>query len=358
MTDLPLPPIAATVDLRNYPGMLIQVQRLRDSDLRRRSSGDEFKAGLLLWCAAWHQVPCGSLPDDNVELADFACIGTGNAALRAWEKIRPMALRGWILCSDQRLYHPLMVEQAKVAWASKQAQRERTMKARLANLAKMIANETDPVRSASLKVDYDRVLLELSEVQLRTLSQPPVTAPVTSSKGSDRIRSDLIGGGVARDARDPVSPHPLASLLASHGLASDPTACAEWVALMHGPVVGIPEGGEFASVIKAIMAQARRDNPGIQYARHCAAAAVWWAQRRDQREAAKNRPPTPLPEPEVPRETPQEACARRLRGELNPIERPLVDGARAHVGPAGEWIKGPKIADWMYGTKPDPVAAT
>ena len=180
----------------------------------------------------------------------------------------------------------------------------------------------------------------------------PPGMPTANAEGKGREGK---GKGSAPMAHDP---HPLASLLASMGLASDPSSCAEWMALMLGPVVRIAEGMDYGTAIEEIVAQARRDNPAVQYSRHCATAAAWWAQRRDQREAAKNRPPTPLPEPEVPRETPQEACARRLRGELNPIERTLFDGARAHVGPAGEWIKGPKIADWMNGAKPDPVAAT
>ena len=37
----------------------------RASTMELRSNA--FRAGVLLWCAAWHQVPAGSLPDDDVE---------------------------------------------------------------------------------------------------------------------------------------------------------------------------------------------------------------------------------------------------------------------------------------------------
>lgn len=31
--------------------------RLRDSDIATKAKGDEFRCAVLLWCAAWHQVP-------------------------------------------------------------------------------------------------------------------------------------------------------------------------------------------------------------------------------------------------------------------------------------------------------------
>ncbi len=123
MTDaaLPAPPVPAICDLRNFPDMPLEVDTLRDSDLRRRSSGDEFKAAVILWAACWHQVPSGSLPDDDIELADLAGIGTGKPALRAWLKVKVMALRGWYKASDGRLYHPVMSKKAVDKWEVKQA---------------------------------------------------------------------------------------------------------------------------------------------------------------------------------------------------------------------------------------------
>lgn len=118
---LPVPPVPADCDLRQFPDMPLEVTSLRDSDLRRRSTGDEFKAAIVLWCASWHQVPCGSLPDDDVELADLAGIGTGKPAVRAWQKLRGMALRGWFKASDGRLYHELMAKKANAGLAAKQA---------------------------------------------------------------------------------------------------------------------------------------------------------------------------------------------------------------------------------------------
>jgi hypothetical protein len=122
-TDLPDPLVPPEVDLRNFKFMPLEVMRLRDSDMAAQANGEEFKASVLLWCAAWHQVPAGSLPDDDLVLARFSGAGP------AWRKVRAMALRGFVKCSDGRLYHPTVCEKAADSWESKQAQRKRTQAA-------------------------------------------------------------------------------------------------------------------------------------------------------------------------------------------------------------------------------------
>ncbi len=116
MNDLPIPPIDADVDLTDFPFMALDVRRLRDSRFAATAGGAAFMAGLLLWCASWHQVPAASLPDDDVELASLAGFGK---VVREWRKVRTGALYGWTLCSDGRLYHPTVAEKACEAWESK-----------------------------------------------------------------------------------------------------------------------------------------------------------------------------------------------------------------------------------------------
>ena len=86
--------------------MPLDVLRLRDSDLAALSSGDEFKAAVLLWCVAWHQVPAASLPNDDRLLARYS--GTG----ALWRKVKAEALRGFVECDDGRLYHATIAEKA------------------------------------------------------------------------------------------------------------------------------------------------------------------------------------------------------------------------------------------------------
>ncbi len=114
VTDLPPPPIDATADLRKYPFMPLDVQRVRDSDLAC-ADPEVFRAAVLSWCAAWHQVPAGSLPDDDTLLARLLGFGRDVAA---WAAVRAAGgLRGWERHSDGRLYHPVVVEKALEAWA-------------------------------------------------------------------------------------------------------------------------------------------------------------------------------------------------------------------------------------------------
>jgi hypothetical protein len=119
MTEPLTPP---DCDLRGLPFMPLDVVRLGDSDLAALSTGDEFKASVLLWCKSWLQVPAASLPDDDRVLAHLTGLGPN------WKKVKAMALKGWIKCTDGRLYHPVVAEKAREAWKHRQAQRERANK--------------------------------------------------------------------------------------------------------------------------------------------------------------------------------------------------------------------------------------
>ncbi len=114
--------------------MPLEVMRLIDSDLTALSSGDEFKAAVILWCKCWHQVPAASLPDDDRLLAHLCGFGKD---IKAWKKVREMALRGFVKCSDGRLYHCVISEKAIEAGRAKQAQRQRTEAATSARKARM-----------------------------------------------------------------------------------------------------------------------------------------------------------------------------------------------------------------------------
>lgn len=123
MTE-PLVPI--TLDLRSMPFMPLDVVRLRDSDIASRPSAECFRAAVLLWCAAWHQVPASSLPNDEATLARYAGFGRD---VKAWRKVKDGALHGFIECSDGRLYHHVIAEKANEALAKREAYRKRTANA-------------------------------------------------------------------------------------------------------------------------------------------------------------------------------------------------------------------------------------
>jgi len=99
--------------------MPLDTVRLLDSDMFALSSGEEFKAAFALWCKSWQQVPAASLPNDDRILAHLS--GAGHR----WCDIRDMSLRGWILCSDGRLYHPVVAEKAMEALPRRKEYRDK-----------------------------------------------------------------------------------------------------------------------------------------------------------------------------------------------------------------------------------------
>jgi hypothetical protein len=109
------PMLPPSCDLRKFPDMPLDVNRLRKSEIRVRSRAEEFRAAVMVWCAAWHEIPAGSVADDDMVLADIAGFGS---VVREWKKVRAAALRGFVRCSDGRLYHPVIVAKAITAWRS------------------------------------------------------------------------------------------------------------------------------------------------------------------------------------------------------------------------------------------------
>lgn len=136
----PEPLVPAEVDLRDFQYMELDVRTLRDSRFAAQVTGDAFRAGVLLWCAAWHQVPAGSVPDDDVELANLAGYGR---FIKEWRKVRAEALTQFVKCSDGRLYHETVAEKAAAAWQSRlqhhyDRARDRLRKANKAREAKSL----------------------------------------------------------------------------------------------------------------------------------------------------------------------------------------------------------------------------
>ena len=118
MTDfeqLPAPLTPPDCNLRGLPFMPLHTERLLDSDMMALSTGEEFKTALRLWCKSWNQEPAASLPDDDRILAHLA-----GKELSAWRKVKDMALRGFVKCSDGRLYHPVIAAEAIKAMAKRE----------------------------------------------------------------------------------------------------------------------------------------------------------------------------------------------------------------------------------------------
>lgn len=225
MTD---PLVPAEVDLRDFAFMPLDVLRLRDSDLVTHASGDAFKAAVLLWCVSWHQVPAGSIPKDEKWLARHSGAGS------AWKKLRADALRGFVECSDGRLYHPVVAEKALEAWLKKQEQRVRTLKARIAGCEKRITEaKTDHDREHS-QSQLHGLLQDLSHLLSHPLSHQQSLQP-RDSKGTGTVKGQGQG---------------LVPLPSGNGAAarSDPVKDEIWKSgrtLLEGQGVGKAEAGTF-----------------------------------------------------------------------------------------------------------------
>lgn len=130
-TSAPAPLVPFDCDLRDFAFMPLDVVRLRDSDLAANETPEACWAAVLLWAAAWHQVPAGSMPDDERWIAKAAGYVARGKIDKGWAEVKDGAMRGFVLCSDGRWYHPVVAEKAREAWVGKLRQRWMTECARV-----------------------------------------------------------------------------------------------------------------------------------------------------------------------------------------------------------------------------------
>lgn len=145
--QLPDPLVPAEVDLRDFQWMPLDVARLRDSGLAATETPERCWAAVLLWCAAWHQLPAASIPNDDVWIAKACGYVARGRVDPAWEQVREGAMRNFVLCSDGRLYHKTLAAKAIESWNAKQAQRARTAAATAAREAKKAARLAEELAS-------------------------------------------------------------------------------------------------------------------------------------------------------------------------------------------------------------------
>jgi len=118
------PLVPAEVDLRGMAFMPLFGDRLFKSTTWIEACAVA-RAGVLqlFWHAFAHEVPAGSLPDNERVLADHAGLG-----LKVFRRVRAQVLRGWVKCNDGRLHHPVLAEIAIEAWSARVSHRARTLK--------------------------------------------------------------------------------------------------------------------------------------------------------------------------------------------------------------------------------------
>lgn len=195
MTEPQQPLTPPDCDLRDFQFIPIDIVRLFNSEFHARVNDSEWRAGVTLWLKSFHQVPAGSIPDDDVSLARLAELGRD---VKSWKKIKESALYGWIKCSDGRFYHPVVAEKALEAWQGKRNQRTRTGKARLQAMLAKLLKSTDMFEFAHLEGNIQTLLDELSQslsqTEFNSLKRS-VTDSVTEAKGKREGKGQGDGKG-------------------------------------------------------------------------------------------------------------------------------------------------------------------
>ena len=202
MNVLPSPLIPAFIELQDFSYMPLDVRRLRDSGLAARATGDEFMAAVLLWCASWHQQPASSLPDDDIELAALAGYGR---VVKEWLKVREGALRGWVKCSDGRLYHPLISEKAVDSWNEKVEHRHKRECDRLRkeNLnRKENKLEPLPMPPKPLRISFDPRSGIPSESGKSSVGIPTENSLKGKGEGKGEVKGEVKGEGLNKPFPD------------------------------------------------------------------------------------------------------------------------------------------------------------
>lgn len=180
----PDPLVPKDVDLRHLPFMSLDVARLMESETWIIAADVPFMGHALisLWCAAWHEVPAGSLPANPRILARKA-----HRSLEQLEELIAQGLmQGWVLCSDGRFYHPVVCEKALEAWNRTMAYRRGAKVGAAASVAsrrakaKQTANEppTDPERT----VEKPQTEPERTADDLPTDRSEPASEQATDSQ--------------------------------------------------------------------------------------------------------------------------------------------------------------------------------
>lgn len=125
-SELPDPLVPPEVDLRDWRYMPLLVARLFGSTFHAQASDAAWRAGVTLWLKSWHQIPAGTLPNDDRELCRLAELG---ADFRKFARVREWALHGWFLCSDGKLHNYTMAEVVLEAWEKRKANKEKASNA-------------------------------------------------------------------------------------------------------------------------------------------------------------------------------------------------------------------------------------
>lgn len=210
--DLPAPPVPPNCDLRAFKWMPLDVDRLRVSSMARDRPAWVFRCAVLLWCAAWHEVPCSSIPDDPVWIRSAACLQTDS---RRYQRMLELGgLHGFHKCNDGRLYHALIAEKALEALQIREMQSARGRAGAAARWKKSTAQASLQTSESNANIPYNSKNLPLP-------SLPSLSSSLAEFKNSHGISNGnglRAGAGVTIENPDERLARFQASLVPALGL--------------------------------------------------------------------------------------------------------------------------------------------
>lgn len=119
---LPDPPVPAGLDLRSFRWMKLDFVALLSSNFNQTTNDLGWRCGVTLWLKGCTQVPASSLPSNDEALCQLAGLGRD---MKRWKKAKDIALHGYTLHSDGRLYNPVCVKFALEANTERLKQKKR-----------------------------------------------------------------------------------------------------------------------------------------------------------------------------------------------------------------------------------------
>lgn len=192
-TDLarPAPLVPAGVSMGNNDWFPLHFRRMRKSRWWRMASDVARSRSIDLWGYAYEETPAGSLANDDVELADFAGFGRD---VRAWLEHKEEIMGAWVLCSDDRYYHPTLCEVILQAW-EKGSVKRRTEAERKADYRARVRAQKQASGGTPPPVPRDTPPMSHG-----TVPENGGTVPVEERRGQDRTGQVAPTGAVDAEA--------------------------------------------------------------------------------------------------------------------------------------------------------------
>lgn len=183
---LPEPPTPPDCDLRSFRYMPFDVARFRDSKFSATVDPASGFFAIQLWAAAWHQIPAGSLPDDDASLRMLSGCGRDQ---RLWESVRDGALYGFYRCADGRLYNTAIAEFALEAF-SKSRVRINSENGRKGGRPKSTQAETENKPNENQTLTETKPKANQIETESKPNEKQELTENKAEGKGSEGNRSE------------------------------------------------------------------------------------------------------------------------------------------------------------------------